>query len=354
MRMTGFVAPLRGIATSPAKAVLLAAMLLSACVDTMTSTDAKDQPAAQLIEQPEISTDPTIYAARSDGTFTVPGLPVEQIPAAYRRQVVDYPTDLAPGTIVIDPTPRFLYYVLGKNKALRYGIAVGAEGFGWSGESIVANKRQWPTWTPPAEMIARKPSLEKWRSGQPGGPTNPLGSRAIYLTSGGRDYGYRIHGTPEWKSIGRNASSGCFRMINQDVMDLYERVKGGERVITLTSTGAMPTGLNIPKPVAPKKPAEPKKPAATPAVLPMIGPALPGAAAPAAPDAATPAAVTAPVVPADTFTVTEPAAPAAPAAPQPAASEAPPAPAASAPAVVTPAPATPAAPACTGTDCPAN
>ncbi|WP_112309528.1 L,D-transpeptidase [Pseudogemmobacter bohemicus] len=363
MRMTGFVAPLRGIATSPARAVLLAAMLLSACVDTMTTTTGKDQPAAQLIEQPKIVTDPTIYAARADGAFTVPGLPVDQIPEAYRRQVVDYPSDLAPGTIVIDPTPRFLYYVLGKNKALRYGIAVGADGFGWSGESIVANKRQWPTWTPPAEMIARKPSLEKWRNGQPGGPSNPLGSRAIYLTSGGRDYGYRIHGTPEWKSIGSNASSGCFRMINQDVMDLFERVKGGERVITLTASGQMPTGLNIPKPVAPKKAAARKAaaPAATPAVPPMIGPAIPGAPtgtpAAAAPDAATPAAVAPAVVapsasttaPADSFTVTAPAAPAAPAAAQPAATPA--APAVAAPAATAPAGA---APACTGADCPAN
>ncbi|MFE3837138.1 L,D-transpeptidase [Pseudogemmobacter sonorensis] len=208
-------------------------------------------------EQPAVETDDSIYASRSDGRFSVPALPVEQIPQAYRRQIVSYETDLPPGTIVIDPTPKFLYYVLGKNQAIRYGISVGAEGFQWSGESIVANKRTWPTWTPPAEMIARQPHLEKWRSGQPGGPTNPLGSRAIYLTTNGIDYGYRIHGTPEWKSIGRNASSGCFRMINQDVMDLYERVKGGERVIVLTAKGEMPKGLSIPKPPAPKKKAEP-------------------------------------------------------------------------------------------------
>ncbi|VDC32080.1 L,D-transpeptidase [Pseudogemmobacter humi] len=332
MRTTGLVATFRTSAKAPL-AALASLMLLSACVDPITGAPA----GVSVEEQPAISTDATIYAARSDGAHTVPALPVEQIPAAYRRQVVDYPTDQPPGTIIIDPTPKFLYYVIGKNKAIRYGISVGAEGFQWSGESIVANKRPWPTWTPPKEMIERKPSLEKWKDGQPGGPSNPLGSRAIYLTSGGRDYGYRIHGTPEWQSIGRNASSGCFRMINQDVMDLYERVQGGEKVVVLTAKGEMPNGLSIPKPPAPKKKAEPK-PAVTPAAMPpmMIGPMMPGAALPAA-DAAetTPAAGaagSAPLLPA-----AEPAAPAASA----------PAPPAEAPAA-----AAPAKPACEGEDCP--
>lgn len=345
MRTTGLVATFRTSAKAPL-AALAALMLLSACVDPITGAPV----GVSVEDQPAISTDATIYAARSDGAHTIPALPVEQIPAAYRRQVVDYPTDQPPGTIIIDPTPKFLYYVLGKNKAIRYGISVGAEGFQWSGESIVSNKRPWPTWTPPKEMIERKPSLEKWKDGQPGGPTNPLGSRAIYLTSGGRDYGYRIHGTPEWQTIGRNASSGCFRMINQDVMDLYERVKGGEKVVVLTAKGEMPNGLSIPKPPAPKKKAEPK-PAAAPAALPplMIGPMMPGAPAPAA-DAATPAAGAA--APAPVLPVPEPAAPAA--APAPAA------PAAAAPAeapAATPAPAAvpaPAAPACEGEDCPAE
>ena len=338
------------ITKAPA-ALLTSALLLSACVETMTGEQTV-QP--QLVEQPQITTDASIYAARSDGKFAIPAVPVEQIPESHRRQVVAYESDQPPGTIIIDPRYKLLYYVLGDGQAIRYGISVGAEGFQWSGESIVANKRQWPTWTPPAEMIDRKPSLEKWRNGQPGGPSNPLGSRAIYLTSGGRDYGYRIHGTPEWKSIGRNASSGCFRMINQDVMDLYERVKGGEKVIVLTSTGEMPKGLNIPKPPAPKKKAEPKPAAAAPAVtLPMIGPALP--AAPAAGESATPAtgsttapaastpAVIAPSVtpatpaaPAVTTPSVSPAAPAAPAATAPAAPLFPPAETATPPAVSTP------------------
>jgi L,D-transpeptidase catalytic domain len=145
-------------------------------------------------------------------------------------------------------------------------------------------------------MIARDPAkYSKWEKGQPGGPTNPLGARAIYLTSGGKDYGYRIHGTPEWKSIGRNASSGCIRMINQDVIDLYGRLQGGEKVIVLTASGEMPKGLYIPKPPAPKKVA--------PAVAPVDA-ALPALPAPppldidliAPPVPAVPVAAAAPVV----------------------------------------------------------
>ena len=298
---------------------LVAALTLSACVDPITgqpvaAPGATAAPAAK--PQPALpAADENVYLAKSDGQFTVPALPVEQIPESYRRQVVTYTTDQVPGTIIINPSQRVLYYVLGKNQAIRYGIAVGKDGFGWSGESIVANKKTWPTWTPPKEMIARKPELAKWENGQPGGPTNPLGSRAIYLTSGGVDYGYRIHGTPEWQSIGRNASSGCFRMINQDVMDLFERVQGGEKVIVLTSKGEMPTGLSIPKPPAPakKKSSKPKAAAAPAATVPapeltLMGPppalTVPApAVAPAAPTE-TPAPAAAPVV------TPEPAAPA--------------------------------------------
>ncbi len=298
---------------------LTAALMLSACVDPITglpvegTAAAPAGPAAPPLPAPEDN----VYVATADGSFTVPALPVEEIPEAYRRQVVAYETDQAPGTIIIDPKQKVLYYVMGKNKALRYGIAVGAEGFGWSGEALVSEKKQWPTWTPPKEMIERKPELAKWEKGQPGGPTNPLGARAIYLLSNGVDYGYRIHGTPDWKSIGRNASSGCFRMINQDVMDLYERIQGGEKVIVLTASGEIPTGLSIPKPPAVKKKSTPKPAVAAPA--PIVAPPLvvlptpsiaggPGAApapvvtpaaapepAPAAPAPAAPAVTPAPV-----------------------------------------------------------
>jgi len=232
--------------TAPA---LIALLALTACVDPTLSTSASTQP----LPKP----DENVYVASMDAGIQIPALPVDEIPESHRRQVVAYETDQPVGTIIINPKTRLLYYVVGKNKAIRYGISVGKAGFEWSGEAIVAEKKPWPTWTPPKEMIARKPELAKWEKGQPGGPTNPLGARAIYLTSGGRDYGYRIHGTPEWKSIGRSASSGCIRMINQDVIDLYSRLQGGEKVIVLTASGEMPKGLYIPAPIAPAKKADP-------------------------------------------------------------------------------------------------
>jgi lipoprotein-anchoring transpeptidase ErfK/SrfK len=257
-------------------AALLAVMALTACVDPTLSPTGTSQPLPKA--------DENVYVASMDAGIAIPALPVEEIPASHRRQVVAYETDQPVGTIVINPSTRLLYYVVGPNKAIRYGIAVGRAGFEWSGEAIVAEKKPWPTWTPPPEMIARDPAkYSKWADGQPGGPTNPLGARAIYLTSGGKDYGYRIHGTPEWKSIGRNASSGCIRMINQDVIDLYGRLQGGEKVIVLTASGEMPKGLYIPKPPAPKvaaKKVEPVIPAgAVPAlkVLPPPAIAVPGA-----------------------------------------------------------------------------
>jgi lipoprotein-anchoring transpeptidase ErfK/SrfK len=219
---------------------LLALVALAACVDPMTGASSSTQALPKV--------DENVYVASMDSGIAIPALPVEEIPASHRRQIVKYETDQPVGTIIINPATRLLYYVVGKDKAIRYGISVGRAGFEWSGEAIVADKKPWPTWTPPKEMIARDPKLAKWENGQPGGPTNPLGARAIYLTSGGKDYGYRIHGTPEWKSIGRNASSGCIRMINQDVIDLYGRLQGGEKVIVLTASGEMPKGLYIPKP----------------------------------------------------------------------------------------------------------
>jgi lipoprotein-anchoring transpeptidase ErfK/SrfK len=276
--------------TAPA---LIALLALTACVDPTLSTSASTQP----LPKP----DENVYVATMDAGIQIPALPVEDIPESHRRQVVAYETDQPVGTIIINPKTRLLYYVVGKNKAIRYGISVGKAGFEWSGEAIVAEKKPWPTWTPPKEMIARKPELAKWEKGQPGGPTNPLGARAIYLTSGGRDYGYRIHGTPEWKSIGRSASSGCIRMINQDVIDLYSRLQGGEKVIVLTASGEMPKGLYIPAPIAPAKKADPApvvpvgavptlKVLPPPAVVTGVAPVVAPAVAPAAPAVAPAAA----------------------------------------------------------------
>jgi lipoprotein-anchoring transpeptidase ErfK/SrfK len=223
---------------------------------------------------PAPKTFPDAYVAKQDGSVTLPAIPLEKVPDAYERQTVAFPGDDAPGTIIINPGQRTLHLVVGKNKAIRYGIAVGRAGFEWSGEAVIASTQQWPKWFPPKEMIARKPELAQWENGQPGGLQNPLGARALYLTSGGKDYGYRIHGTPEWNTIGSNASSGCIRMINQDVIDLYQRAPVGTKVIVLNADGSRPTALNLPPPQSVKKVA-PAKPAVVPAATEPDLPELP-------------------------------------------------------------------------------
>jgi len=144
----------------------------------------------------------------------------------YEKQVVEYDGNEAIGTIVIDTPNKFLYLVQGSGKALRYGIGVGRPGFTWSGVKQISAKKEWPDWTPPAEMLARRPDLPRHMEG---GPENPLGARAMYLGSSL----YRIHGSNEPWTIGTNVSSGCIRMRNEDVIDLYDRVKVGARVVVI-------------------------------------------------------------------------------------------------------------------------
>jgi lipoprotein-anchoring transpeptidase ErfK/SrfK len=151
----------------------------------------------------------------------------------YAAQVVDYATDEKPGTVIIDTQNKFLYYVLKDGLAIRYGVGVGKEGFGWSGTVRVGGKAEWPSWTPPAEMIERRPELVEYATGMPGGPNNPLGARALYLFDGGRDTMYRIHGTNEPWSIGHNVSSGCIRMLNEHVTELHRMVQIGAKVIVM-------------------------------------------------------------------------------------------------------------------------
>jgi lipoprotein-anchoring transpeptidase ErfK/SrfK len=148
------------------------------------------------------------------------------LPEHLKRSVVAYPTKEAPGTIVIDTGNTYLYYVLGQGRAIRYGVGVGREGFTWSGVQTVSRKAEWPDWIPPAEMIARQPYLPRWIGG---GPGNPLGARAMYLGSSV----YRIHGTNDPTTIGKFVSSGCIRMTNDDVIDLFAKVNIGTRVVVL-------------------------------------------------------------------------------------------------------------------------
>jgi len=168
----------------------------------------------------------SMYAAVEDGGRALPAIPFTKVDARFLRQIVDDPTGEKPGTLVVNTTDKFLYWVLKDGKAMRYGVGLGRQGYSWKGRAIVQWKRKWPTWTPPSAMIARDPKLEKWRQGMPPGISNPLGSRALYIFKDGVDTLYRIHGSPDWKSIGKSASSGCVRMFNQDVMDLYDRVPG--------------------------------------------------------------------------------------------------------------------------------
>ena len=167
---------------------------------------------------------PPVQAAPSDDEGTV-----TELPARLKRQLVNYPTREAAGTIIIDTPNTYLYYVLGGGRAIRYGIGVGREGFTWSGTQTITKKAEWPDWTPPAEMIARQPYLPRHMAG---GPGNPLGARAMYL--GGSVY--RIHGTNDPSTIGKFVSSGCIRLTNEDVADLFSRVNVGTKVILLPMT----------------------------------------------------------------------------------------------------------------------
>jgi lipoprotein-anchoring transpeptidase ErfK/SrfK len=151
-----------------------------------------------------------------------------ELPAPLRRQIVTYDANEPAGTIIIDTAHTFLYLTLGNGKALRYGIGVGREGFTWSGTQTIMRKAEWPDWIPPAEMVARQPYLPRWVGG---GPGNPLGARALYL--GNTDY--RIHGTNDPTTIGKRVSSGCIRLQNADVEDLYQRVGVGTKVVVLPS-----------------------------------------------------------------------------------------------------------------------
>jgi lipoprotein-anchoring transpeptidase ErfK/SrfK len=169
--------------------------------------------------------DPQLSARDAEWMALVPKAEEDQI---FARYLVDDPTGEAPGTVVVDTTQRLLFLVLPNRKAMRYGVAVGDEAYGWTGTARIARKSEWPDWNPPPEMKRRWPHVQFTR----GGPENPLGARALYLYDDkGRDTLYRIHGTNEPEKIGRAVSSGCIRMRNIDVVDLYNRVPNGAKVI---------------------------------------------------------------------------------------------------------------------------
>lgn len=176
----------------------------------------------------------TRYAALPAEKFPVEAVDTSRIDPQFLQQVVDYRSPHPPGTVVVDPHRRYLYLVQTGNKAIRYGVGVGREGLAFAGTGTVQEKKQWPHWTPTPAMIARDPNrYAKWAQGMEGGAGNPLGARALYLFKDGKDTRYRIHGTTEPDSIGKAVSSGCIRMMNQDVIDLYARVPLGAKVVVL-------------------------------------------------------------------------------------------------------------------------
>jgi lipoprotein-anchoring transpeptidase ErfK/SrfK len=158
----------------------------------------------------------------------VPNPADEELPPEYRHQIVFFRSNEAPGTIIVHTSERFLYVVQGNGRAMRYGIGVGRDGFQWQGLLKITRKQEWPDWTPPPEMIERQPYLPRFMAG---GPGNPMGARALYL---GNTI-YRIHGTNQPQTIGSAVSSGCFRLVNPEIMDLYERIPVGTKVIVRQS-----------------------------------------------------------------------------------------------------------------------
>src|SRR5437764_8909784 len=204
--------------SSKLAAAALAALAIGT-VNFSASATAAPLPLFPFFMTPPTEAAPPVQMAPSQDEGTV-----VQMPARLKRQVVNYASREAPGTIIIDTPNTYLYLVLGNGRAIRYGIGVGRDGFTWSGTQAISRKAEWPDWTPPAEMIARQPYLPRYMAG---GPGNPLGARAMYLGT----TVYRIHGTNRPDTIGTAVSSGCFRLVNTDVADLYERMPVGTKVI---------------------------------------------------------------------------------------------------------------------------
>jgi lipoprotein-anchoring transpeptidase ErfK/SrfK len=182
----------------------------------------------------------TMYAAIDTEPFPVPAIDLKKVKPRFYRQQVSYQTSEKPGTIVVDPNERFCYLVQEYGKAMRYGVGVGKiEAFNFQGEATIARKAEWPGWRPTPDMIARDPErYGPLKDGLPGGTGNPLGPRALYLHRDNRDTYYRLHGTVEPWTIGTKVSSGCIRLLNQDIMDLYSRIPVGTKAVVLPSMAA--------------------------------------------------------------------------------------------------------------------
>jgi lipoprotein-anchoring transpeptidase ErfK/SrfK len=212
------------------RAILIGApAILTGCVTQRAADQAGVSPLAV------DATQAAMYAALDGEPFTVPAVDISEIDSKFLRQIVRYPTRQPPGTVVVDLEQRYAYLVGENGRALRYGVGVGKqEAFNFQGTALVGRKAQWPRWTPTPNMIRREPDrYGRFAGGLAGGPDNPLGPRALYLYRDGIDTLYRLHGTVEPWTIGTMVSSGCVRLINQDIVDLYRRVPVGSRVVVL-------------------------------------------------------------------------------------------------------------------------
>ena len=211
--------------------------VLGGCATNGDSTP-KRPPLPQRVRYPIVPATPeeleARYAALEDGGHLIPAVPYTQMDPKYYRQRVNDPTGEPAGTVVVDTPGRFLYVVEPGGTAMRYGVGIGRDGFAWEGEGVIHWRQPWPRWKPPADMIARQPGLARYsveNGGMEPGIKNPLGARALYIFQDGKDTLYRLHGTPEWASIGKATSSGCVRLVNQDVIDLYKRVGYHARIV---------------------------------------------------------------------------------------------------------------------------
>jgi len=224
-----------------AAAVGAASFAVSACSTVSRSNYIEGSPAI-----PQVSVDPTfgdhatMYGPVVDEGYEIPAIPLKKMDKRLLRQVVQDPTGERPGTVVVDTSNHYLYLVREGGEAIRYGVGLGRAGFEWSGRAVIQWKRKWPTWTPPSEMIARDPKLAKYSAANGGmqpGLNNPLGARALYIFRNNEDTLYRLHGSPEWFSIGKSVSSGCVRLMNQDIIDLYDRVPNKTPILVTGSVG---------------------------------------------------------------------------------------------------------------------
>ena len=204
------------------------ALALAGC----TTTDGWPEVTQEHTQSGELS-NLMMYRAMPEEDFPIPAVDLRRVPPRFYRQEVADPTGERPGTIVVDIDNFYLYLIRPGGRALRYGVGVGREGLSWSGRAQIQMKREWPRWTPTHNMIRRDPALAKYAGGMEPGLDNPLGARALYLFENGRDTLYRLHGTNEPWSIGMAMSSGCIRLFNQDIIDLYERTPIGTRVVVL-------------------------------------------------------------------------------------------------------------------------